>query len=220
MLCVFLLCTILPVSAAQSGTGTFSGGCSLTGHAAFDMVSAAAVQLGMTKVNPDHSGALCTDFVCGCAEACGQTNAIPSCGGCRELYIGVLSAGGRVVTERKPGDLVFCCCTGCGGYVHVGVVADGTYSYETDRSGRVSKVSNAYRDSKGHSLSSGTVWRVYVRPNYSGSSAVTIGTIAPSPFRQYNAAFTVKSAVGTSSKNPGIGMINSTAARVREGCSV
>ena len=196
MLCGMLLTSALPVSATQSRTSYFSGGYSLTGNGAADMVAVASAQVGKTKSNLGYSEAWCADFVGDCAKLCSQSDAVPLYGGCSGLYDRVIQAGGKVVSDRQAGDLVFYKCKYCG-FVHVGIVADGTYSYEGNYSGKVTKVGGSYTDSNGHKVSTGAVTRIYVRPNYKGTKTSSASSGSSSAL--YTATVTAKSGLNVRS---------------------
>ena len=172
LLVAVMLVGVIPLSASatQSRTGYFSKSYSYSSNPTDYIMNIAQAQIGRTKSQMGYTEAWCADFVGDCAKLAGQDNAIPLYGGCGGLLTKVLNAGGQKVSNRQKGDLVFYYCTVCGGYVHVGLVLDNTYSVEGNFGGKVTKVNGIYRDSNYHSTSSGTIVKVYVRPNYTGGS--------------------------------------------------
>ena len=172
LLVAMMLVGVAPItaSATQSRTDYFNKSYSYSSNPADYIMNIAQAQIGRTKSQMGYTEAWCADFVGDCAKLAGQEAAIPLYGGCGGLLTKVLNAGGQKVSNRQKGDLVFYYCTVCGGYVHVGLVLDNTYSVEGNFGGKVTKVNGIYRDSSYHSTSSGTIVKVYVRPNYTGGS--------------------------------------------------
>ena len=172
LLAVVMMLCVVPMrgSATQSRSGNFSSNYSYSSNPADYILNIAQAQIGRTKSQMGYTEAWCADFVGDCAKLANQDSAIPLYGGCNGLITKVLNAGGKKVTSRKKGDLIFYYCSACACYVHVGLVLDGTYTIEGNYNGKVTKVSGYYRDSENHNTSSGTISKVYVRPNYSGSS--------------------------------------------------
>ena len=173
MLLLFMF-TISSVSvyATQSRTENFNKTYSLGSNQAENLVNVALKQVGKTKANLGYTEAWCADFVCDCAKLTGMAdNIIPynyaSRGACTYLYNYMLkNCSAKEVSSRQKGDIVFYYCSGCGRYVHTGIVLDGTYTIEGNYGGEVTQVKNSYTDSAGHTLASGTVTRRYLRPNY------------------------------------------------------
>ena len=173
MLLLFMF-TISSVSAyaTQSRTENFNKTYSLGSNQAENLVNVALKQVGKTKANLGYTEAWCADFVCDCAKLTGMAdNIIPynyaSRGACTYLYNYMLkNCSAKEVSSRQKGDIVFYYCSGCGRYVHTGIVLDGTYTIEGNYGGKVTQVKNSYTDSAGHTLASGTVTRRYLRPNY------------------------------------------------------
>ena len=172
LLVAMMLVGVAPItaSATQSRTDYFNKSYSYSSNPADYIMNIAQAQIGRTKSQMGYTEAWCADFVGDCAKLAGQEAAIPLYGGCGGLLTKVLNAGGQKVSNRQKGDLVFYYCTVCGCYVHVGLVLDNTYSVEGNFGGKVTKVNGIYRDSNYHSTSSGTIVKVYVRPNYTGGS--------------------------------------------------
>lgn len=168
LLVVIMFVGVAPItaSATQSRTDYFNKSYSYSSNPADYIMNIAQAQIGRTKSQMGYTEAWCADFVGDCAKLAGQEAAIPLYGGCGGLLTKVLNAGGQKVSNRQKGDLVFYYCTVCGCYVHVGLVLDNTYSVEGNFGGKVTKVNGIYRDSNYHSTSSGTIVKVYVRPNY------------------------------------------------------
>ena len=175
------------VYATQSHTENFDKTYSLGSNQAENLVNVAQKQIGKTKANLGYTEAWCADFVCDCAKLTGMPdNIIPyhyaSRGACTYLYnYMVKNCSAKEVLSRQKGDIVFYYCSGCGRYVHTGIVLDGTYTIEGNYDGKVTKVKNSYTDSAGHKLSSGTIVRKYLRPNYSNITSPT-----PSGNNYYN----------------------------------
>lgn len=177
MLLLFMF-TISSVSvyATQSRTENFNKTYSLGSNQAENLVNVALKQVGKTKANLGYTEAWCADFVCDCAKLAGMAdNIIPynyaSRGACTYLYNYMLkNCSAKEVSSRQKGDIVFYYCSGCGRYVHTGIVLDGTYTIEGNYGGKVTQVKNSYTDSAGHTLASGTVTRRYLRPNYSNQA--------------------------------------------------
>jgi|GEM_PF-1987695 len=173
----------ITASATQSRTDYFNKSYSYSSNPADYIMNIAQAQIGRTKSQMGYTEAWCADFVGDCAKLAGQEAAIPLYGGCGGLLTKVLNAGGQKVSNRQKGDLVFYYCTVCGCYVHVGLVLDNTYSVEGNFGGKVTKVNGIYRDSNYHSTSSGTIVKVYVRPNYNNNTIVD--TSAPTISNPY-----------------------------------
>lgn len=177
MLLLFMF-TISSVSvyATQSRTENFNKTYSLGSNQVENLVNVALKQVGKTKANLGYTEAWCADFVCDCAKLTGMAdNIIPynyaSRGACTYLYNYMLkNCSAKEVSSRQKGDIVFYYCSGCGRYVHTGIVLDGTYTIEGNYGGKVTQVKNSYTDSAGHTLASGTVTRRYLRPNYSNQA--------------------------------------------------
>ena len=177
MLLLFMF-TISSVSvyATQSRTENFNKTYSLGSNQAENLVNVALKQVGKRKANLGYTEPWCADFVCDCAKLTGMAdNIIPynyaSRGACTYLYNYMLkNCSAKEVSSRQKGDIVFYYCSGCGRYVHTGIVLDGTYTIEGNYGGKVTQVKNSYTDSAGHTLASGTVTRRYLRPNYSNIS--------------------------------------------------
>lgn len=184
---VLTICMLssIDVYATQSRTENFDKTYSISGNQADDLVNVAQKQIGKTKSALGYTEAWCADFVCDCAKLTGMSdNIIPynygSRGGCEYLYNYMKEKCSAIpVTERKKGDIIFYYCSACGRYVHTGIVLDETYSIEGNYGGKVTKVKSSYTDSEGHKLSSGTITRKYLRPNYKGTNVDPI-TTAPS----------------------------------------
>lgn len=172
LLALVLIFTVMvvPAHAAQSRSENFSSNYSLTGSSGENMVSVAKAQLGKTKSDLGYTEPWCADFVSDCAKIVGEGNAIPFNASCRQLYNGIINAGGQKINKADivAGDILFYWCSICKSYMHVGIVVDGTYSIEGNYNRKVSKASS-YTDENGHTTGSGTVSRIYVRPNYRNS---------------------------------------------------
>ena len=160
------------VYAEQSHTENFNKTYSLGSNQAENLVNVALKQVGKTEANLGYTEAWCADFVCDCAKLTGMAdNIIPynyaSRAACTYLYNYMLkNCSAKEVSSRQKGDIVFYYCSGCGRYVHTGIVLDGTYTIEGNYGGKVTQVKSAYKDKAGHTLASGTITRRYLRPNY------------------------------------------------------
>lgn len=157
-------------SATQSKTENFNKNYSYSSNPVDYILNVAQAQVGLTGAQMGYTEAWCADFIGDCAKLANQSSAIPLYGGCDGLITRVINAGGKKVTNRQKGDLVFYYCSACGCYVHVGLVLDETYSIEGNLDGLVKKFNSNYyyyNDSNGHSTSNGIISKVYVRPNYS-----------------------------------------------------
>ena len=163
------------INATQSRSTYFNTSYVLTGNPQNDMVSIATAQVGKTESDLKYTEAWCANFVCDCAKLANQTKAIPANGGCTSLKKLIEDNGGKEVTAYQTGDLLFYYCTSSGKYEHVGIVS-GSYTIEGNRSHMVQKnsISTNFTDSDGHTTSSGTIKRVFVRPNYTSSNTLTI----------------------------------------------
>ncbi len=164
--------------ATQTMSHNFNTNYVLTGNYANDIVTVAKAQLGRTGSNIGYTEAWCADFVCDSAKLTGMPdNIIPYNyslrGACTYLYDYMLTnCAATVVTNRQEGDLVFYYCSSCARYVHVGIVIDSTTSIEGNYDSAVNLVTTSYTDSSGHKVSTGTIAKKYVRPNYLNSSGI------------------------------------------------
>ncbi len=162
----------LIANATQSRDHNFSKSYFLNGNPADDMLSVAQAQIGKTKSDLGYTEAWCADFVADCAKLAGQSSAIPENGKVSSLRDSVENAGGKEVTSRQKGDLIFYYCSACNAYVHVGIVLDSTYTIEGNYSRKVTKVSGYYSDEYKHSTSN-YIQKTYVRPAYQAPNAPT-----------------------------------------------
>ena len=177
ILLLFLLTfSSINVYATQSHTENFNKTYSLGTDQAQNLLNVAERQLGKSKANLGYTEAWCADFVCDCAKLTGMSDSIipynyGARGACTSLYNYMKNnCSAKSVSTRQKGDIVFYFCSSCNRYVHVGIILDGTYSIEGNYDGKVTQVKNSYTDSAGHKLSTGTIVRKYLRPNYSSSS--------------------------------------------------
>ena len=176
LLVLLLMVPYQNVYATQSHTENFDKSYSLGSNQAENLVNVAQKQLGKNKANLGYTEAWCADFVCDCAKLTGMAdNIIPynyaSRGACTYLYnYMVKNCSAAPVSSRQKGDIIFYYCSGCGRYVHTGIVLDATYTIEGNYDGKVTQVKNSYTDSAGHKLSQGTITRKYLRPNYTSDS--------------------------------------------------
>lgn len=187
------------VYAYQTRTGYFSKNYSLSGNQANDIVAVAKAQLGKTQGNLCYTEAWCADFVMDCARLAGVPSSIVPYDYSSGAYVPsfysylVNNCGAKRVYDRQPGDLLFYYCSSCGGFKHVAIVENSTYSIEGNYwINNVSQVARAsvYYDDSGHTTTSGTIERWYVRPNY-GSSASTASTWVKTNKSSYTVGETV-----------------------------
>lgn len=147
------------------------------------MVNIALAQLGRSQSSMGYTEYWCADFVSDCARLAGQTDAIPANSYVPTLWSNIINAGGHEVYDRRAGDIIFYDCPRCDtdgdghSLEHVGIVVDSTYSIEGNLSHSVKEVSS-FSCSKGHTTSSGTITRRYLRPNYQGSAPPSAPTWA------------------------------------------
>ena len=209
----------IEAEATQSRSDNFNKNYTLINKGTKDIVTVAKAQLGMTKSNLKYSEDWCADFVGDCAKLANQSAAIPSNGGCRELYNAVIKAGGISVNGRQAGDLIFYYCNTCKKYVHVGIVIDSKYSiegnYYINNVSAVRKVSTYCHWSKTyeayHYTSKGTVVRKFVRPNYSDSNPVSSITITNNTISEItNTSATISAALNKSTTVSSYGYYLST----------
>lgn len=159
LLVLLLMVPYQNVYATQSHTENFDKSYSLGSNQAENLVNVAQKQLGKSKANLGYTEAWCADFVCDCAKLTGMAdNIIPynyaSRGACTYLYnYMVKNCSATPVSSRQKGDIIFYYCSGCGRYVHTGIVLDATYTIEGNYDGKVTQVKNSYTDSAGHKLS-------------------------------------------------------------------
>ncbi|MDY4165153.1 MAG: SH3 domain-containing protein [Lachnospiraceae bacterium] len=176
----------LPVSAVtadatQSAAAKYSRAYLLTGNKASDIAAVALVQKEKKKADLGYTEAWCADFVCDCAYLTGASDVIPTNGSVSGMYQKLLAANGTQVFLPKQGDLVFYYCTVTKTWVHCGIMINSLQSVEGNYSGKVSLVKGVYRDSHGHSLASGEVIRIFIRPAYNKSKTTPPKTISNNP---------------------------------------
>ena len=164
----------LSVSAFQNCSYNYNKNYSLTGNYAIDIVAVANAQVGKTQSDLKYTEAWCADFVMDCARLTGMPDSIIPYNYSEGAYVPNLynylvnNCGASVVSNRQAGDILFYYCSKCGGYKHVSIVIDGTYSVEGNYyMNNVSQVVKAksYWDDCGHSTND-YISRVYVRPKY------------------------------------------------------
>ncbi|MDD7664513.1 MAG: SH3 domain-containing protein [Lachnospiraceae bacterium] len=181
-----LILAQLPVSAVtadatQSAAAKYSRAYLLTGNKASDIAAVALVQKEKKKADLGYTEAWCADFVCDCAYLTGASDVIPTNGSVSGMYQKLLAANGTQVFLPKQGDLVFYYCTVTKTWVHCGIMINSLQSVEGNYSGKVSLVKGVYRDSHGHSLASGEVIRIFIRPAYNKSKTTPPKTISNNP---------------------------------------
>lgn len=189
----------LSVSAYQNRSGSFSKNYSLTGNYATDIVSVAKAQIGKTQSNLGYTEAWCADFVMDCARLTGMPSSVIPYNYSSGAYVPsfysylVNNCGASVVSSRQAGDILFYYCSKCGGYKHVAIVLDSTYSaegnYWINNVSQVAKASS-YWDDAGHSTND-YVSRKYVRPKYGSNPTPSNNTWVKTNKTSYNANETV-----------------------------
>ena len=181
-----LIFTQLPMgtvtaNATQSAAAKYSRAYLLTGNKASDIATVALVQKEKKKADLGYTEAWCADFVCDCAYLAGASDVIPTNGSVSGLYQKLLAANGTQVFLPQQGDIVFYYCTVTNKWVHCGIMLNSLQSVEGNYSGKVSLVKGVYRDSHGHSLASGEVIRIFIRPAYNKSKTTPPKTISNNP---------------------------------------
>ena len=186
ILAAALIFTQLPMgtvtaNATQSAAAKYSRAYLLTGNKASDIATVALVQKEKKKTDLGYTEAWCADFVCDCAYLAGASDVIPTNGSVSGLYQKLLAANGTQVFLPQQGDIVFYYCTVTNKWVHCGIMLNSLQSVEGNYSGKVSLVKGVYRDSHGHSLASGEVIRIFIRPAYNKSKTTPPKTISNNP---------------------------------------
>ncbi len=186
ILAAALIFTQLPMgtvtaNATQSAAAKYSRAYLLTGNKASDIATVALVQKEKKKADLGYTEAWCADFVCDCAYLAGASDVIPTNGSVSGLYQKLLAANGTQVFLPQQGDIVFYYCTVTNKWVHCGIMLNSLQSVEGNYSGKVSLVKGVYRDSHGHSLASGEVIRIFIRPAYNKSKTTPPKTISNNP---------------------------------------
>ncbi|HAP03914.1 MAG TPA: hypothetical protein DCQ87_08010 [Lachnospiraceae bacterium] len=186
ILVAVLILAQLPVSAVtanatQSAAAKYSRAYLLTGNKASDIATVALVQKEKKKADLGYTEAWCADFVCDCAYLAGASDVIPTNGSVSGLYQKLLAANGTQVFLPQQGDIVFYYCIVTNKWVHCGIMLNSLQSVEGNYSGKVSLVKGVYRDSHGHSLASGEVIRIFIRPAYNKSKTTPPKTISNNP---------------------------------------
>lgn len=187
------------VYADENRSQNYSKNYNLSGNQANDVVSVARAQVGKKQSDLGYTEAWCADFVRDCARLAGVADNIIPYNVSGTANVGILyncminNCSATVVSNRCPGDLVFYYCSACGGYKHVAIVEDSTYSLEgnywINGFSQVVRAKN-YWDDMGHKTEEGTIQRRYVRPNYSSSPAPT-PTPTPKPVPPTNLSISV-----------------------------
>ncbi|MQN02367.1 MAG: hypothetical protein DUD27_05735 [Lachnospiraceae bacterium] len=157
--------------ATQNRSANFSKIYVLKSKKAQDIVTVALAQEGRTKADLGYSEAWCADFISDCAYLVGAYDVIPANGSVYALKSSLTAAGGYEVDNPQAGDIVFYHCNSEHRWVHCGIMINSTQSIEGNLSGKVKTANGNYKDSNGHSLSNGTVTRIFIRPGYFSSKA-------------------------------------------------
>ena len=167
--------------AAPSRKDNFASGYSLSGGDAQAIYQVAMRQKGLTNGTFKYPDAWCAFFVLDCARLAGIPESIvpyndSDTGNCTALYNKMISrCGAQRVSSPQRGDFVFYYCNGTGKYVHVGIWDGNGMAVEGNVSGCVMHYKTAnYRDTHGHTVSSGQITRVYVRPAYRSINACSV----------------------------------------------
>ena len=123
------------------------------------------------------AGAWCCHFVNWCARNAGiSTNVVPSTASCTDMYNKILRTGANIVANPKRGDLCFYKLTRTGGFCHIGIMTDSTYSIQGNIyvAGRSTWYKLRPREYRAVNNQPYTI--VYVRPNYQTSINYQITT--------------------------------------------
>lgn len=181
IVCVILLCFNCTTYADQDRSYNFSKNYTLSGEKANDLVLVAKAQLGKTQSNLGYSEAWCANFVTDCARLAGISEDVIPYNYSGRAYVPYLydyminNCSAKRVYDRQPGDLLFYYCNACGGFKHVAIVEDSTYSIEGNYwINGISQVSRAsvYYDDCNHTTTNGTIERWYVRPNFNTTAPI------------------------------------------------
>ena len=142
-----------PAWAMQSKSQNFSS-YKVKSIGATDMLGVAMAQDGLGQGKLGYTEGWCADFVSDCAKLVGQSKAVPFNGMVSELYRATISAGGKVVSKPKAGDLVFF------NFDHVGIMMDA----ENCISGNMGSPSKVAQCKCIYVIDNAKI--VYVRPAY------------------------------------------------------
>lgn len=176
---LFLLLSVSMTAHAvdKNRSGSYRTNYTKTGNKANDMVAIALAQKGANYKSAYDGQPWCSYFVSDVARLAGCSNVIPGDGYCGNVYYSILRAGGQKVTSPRAGDIVFYYCNACSGgcgcgapWVHIGIMTSSTQSVEGNYGGVVSYPVTSYSHHYGHSTGNGGITRLYLRPNYGGSS--------------------------------------------------
>lgn len=187
---------VLQVHAAQSRTANFDRNYTLGNDGAQNLAAVAQAQIGRRLGYTEN---WCADFVSDCADLAGLSNTIPRNANVTQLYNAVIRAGGTEVSRPQRGDLIFYKCN-CmtRPLLHVGIILDNTYSAEGNLGALTNPVQKCdsyyFCHSSGgntHSVQDGIVQRVYVRPQYQGTSSSTGREEISVYFNPYNQKYSV-----------------------------
>ena len=123
--------TVLLLYAQANCTLKISGADSLTGNQAMDIVSVAKANLSKTGAQLGATEHWCADFVYNCARKAGiSIDVIPESGRVSTFHDALIACGAKTVDTPRAGDLVFY------GPSHVAIMADSTYAYNGNFSGK------------------------------------------------------------------------------------
>lgn len=183
---------------SETKTENFNTDFTLSGHPAEDLITVALAQSGKTTNQLGYTEAWCADFVNDCAKLAGiDKGVIPwsysARGSCTYLYDYMLNrCAAEQVTSPKRGDLVFYYCTVCETFRHIGIMQSATLSVEGNYGGRVNAAVTTYNDPRGHSVKSGDVIRLFLRPSYSLPTVVHGDTDGSGVFDEADAAYLLR----------------------------
>ncbi len=178
----WILIFALAAAAPDIALAAFGPDYTLGNDPVENLIAVAEAQIGKKQADLGYTTAWCSYFVSDCAKLAGVENAIPGRSSTAVLYQSVIKAGGVETAVPQRGDLVFYyCARETVPWVHVGIMLNESRSIEGNFSNRVSYVDDQYADTNGHTVKSGTVKRIYVRPNYSGNLPSPPPVPAPEP---------------------------------------
>lgn len=177
----FILIIVMAFGMPALAEAAFSQGYQLGSDPVENLIAVAEAQIDKKQADLGYTTAWCSYFVTDCAKLAGLEEVFPGRGSVASLYNNMINAGGKEVTTPKRGDLVFYYCTKEAiPWVHVGIMVSESRSVEGNFSNKVAYVDDQYKDTRGHSVTSGTIKRIYIRPDY-GRAGKTPSVPAPEP---------------------------------------